>query len=44
MESDTLAGPNDSDSSAQFSFVHDADRLHQPVAQHVGGFVFGEYE
>lgn len=44
MESDALAGANDCHSSAQFIFVHDADRLHQPVAQHVGGFVFGEYE
>ncbi len=44
MESDALAGANDCHGSAQFSFVHDADRLHQPVAQHVGGFVFGEDE
>lgn len=44
MGSDALAGTNDFSGSAQLGFVHDADRLHQPVAQHVGGFVFGEYE
>ena len=44
MGSDALTGANDCGSSAQFSFVHDADRLHQPVTQHVGSFVFGEDE
>lgn len=44
MGSDALTGANDFSSSAQLGFVHDADRLHQPIAQHVGGFLFREDE
>lgn len=44
MGSDALTGANNFGSSAQFGFVHDANRLYQPVAQHVGGVVFGKYK